>query len=80
MKVLKFGGTSVGSRQSLANVKRISESQDSSVIVVVSAFSGVTDNLLEVSSLAESSDPSYPDLFQKIKTRHYDLVDSLFPD
>ena len=80
MKVLKFGGTSVGSCQSLANVKSISESQDSSVIVVVSALSGVTDSLLEVSALAESSDPSYKTLFQNIKARHTDLVDQLFPD
>ena len=80
MKVLKFGGTSVGSCQSLANVKKISESQDSSVIVVVSALSGVTDSLLEVSKMAEMSNPEYPELFSKIKSRHYDLVDELFPD
>ncbi len=80
MKVLKFGGTSVGSCQSLANVKKISESQDSSVIVVVSALSGVTDALLDVSKQAEMSNPAYPELFEKIKVRHYDLVDELFPD
>ena len=80
MKVLKFGGTSVGSSQSLANVKKISESQDSSVIVVVSALSGVTDSLLEVSRRAELSDPALKDLFAKIKSHHYDLVDELFPD
>ena len=80
MKVLKFGGTSVGSCQSLANVKKISESQDSSVIVVVSALSGVTDALLDVSKQAEMSNPAYPELFEKIKARHYDMVDELFPD
>ena len=80
MKVLKFGGTSVGSCQSLANVKKISESQDSSVIVVVSALSGVTDSLLEVSKMAEMSNPEYPERFSQIKSRHYDLVDELFPD
>ncbi|MBR5064196.1 MAG: bifunctional aspartate kinase/homoserine dehydrogenase I, partial [Bacteroidales bacterium] len=80
MKVLKFGGTSVGSCQSLANVKKISESQDSSVIVVVSALSGVTDSLLEVSKMAEMSNPEYPERFFQIKSRHYDLVDELFPD
>ncbi|MBR5431257.1 MAG: aspartate kinase, partial [Bacteroidales bacterium] len=80
MKVLKFGGTSVGSSQSLANVKKISESQDSSVIVVVSALSGVTDSLLEVSRMAELSDPACKDVFAQIKAHHYDLVDELFPD
>lgn len=46
MKVLKFGGTSVGSIESLKNVKNIVESQDDQVIVVVSALGGVTDLLL----------------------------------
>ena len=80
MKVLKFGGTSVGSCQSLANVKSISESQDSSVIVVVSALSGVTDALLEVSALAERSNPEYKALFENIKARHTEMVDQLFTD
>ena len=45
MKVLKFGGTSVGSVNSILNVKQIVESQTEPVIVVVSALGGITDNL-----------------------------------
>lgn len=47
MKVLKFGGTSVGSVKSLKNVKQIVESCQEPVIVVVSALGGITDKLLE---------------------------------
>lgn len=46
MKVLKFGGTSVGTINSLTNVKRIVESCDEQVIVVVSALGGLTDRLI----------------------------------
>ena len=54
MKVLKFGGTSVGSVKGLANVKRIVEAIDEEVIVVVSALGGLTDRLLLASKLAFS--------------------------
>ena len=43
---MKFGGTSVGSVESLLNVKRIVEAQQGSVIVVVSALGGVTNQLI----------------------------------
>ena len=44
MKVLKFGGTSVGTVESLRNVKSIVEGQEEPVIVVVSALGGITAN------------------------------------
>ena len=56
MKVLKFGGTSVGSAASLANVKDIVNSCEESIVVVVSALGGITDSLLKTASLAEASD------------------------
>ena len=46
MKVLKFGGTSVGSVNSMLSVKRIVEGIDDKVIVVVSALGGITDKLI----------------------------------
>ena len=49
MKVLKFGGTSVGSADSILNVKKIVESQSEPVIVVVSALGGITDKLIKTS-------------------------------
>lgn len=46
MKVLKFGGTSVGSVKSILSLKRIveNEAKKQSVVVVVSALGGITDN------------------------------------
>ncbi len=48
MKVMKFGGTSVGSANGILSVKKIVEAEKESVIVVVSAFSDVTDQLYKV--------------------------------
>ena len=54
MKVLKFGGTSVGSVNSMLSVKRIVEGIDDKVIVVVSALGGITDKLICTSKMAAS--------------------------
>ena len=56
MKVLKFGGSSVGSVESILSVKRIVEAQTEPVIVVVSALGGLTDKLIQTSQLAVSGD------------------------
>jgi aspartokinase/homoserine dehydrogenase 1 len=52
MKVMKFGGTSVGSVNSILSVKRIVEAVDEPVIVVVSALGGITDKLINTSRMA----------------------------
>ena len=46
---MKFGGTSVGSVESILSVKRIVERQTEPVIVVVSALGGITDKLIRTS-------------------------------
>lgn len=74
MKVLKFGGTSVGSIDGLLNVKKIVESQKENCVVVVSAFSGVTDKLLDMAKLASVSDESYIDSLNELIKRHYDII------
>lgn len=51
MKVLKFGGTSVGSVESILSLKHIVERCDSKVVVVVSALGGITDKLIATSNL-----------------------------
>ena len=56
MKVLKFGGTSVGSVESILNVKKIVEACDEPVAVVVSALCGVTDQLIATSHMAKAGD------------------------
>ena len=79
MKVLKFGGTSVGSADSILNVKKIVESQSEPVIVVVSALGGITDKLIKTSQLAVEGDASYQDSFKEIVARHEDMVNTVIP-
>lgn len=74
MKVLKFGGTSVGTPTSILNVKRIVESTPQPLIVVVSALGGVTDRLIHLSRLAADADASYPEVLSALLERHYDMV------
>lgn len=59
MKVLKFGGTSVGTVESILSVKKIVEAIDEPVIVVVSALGGITDKLLQTSVMAAQGDVTY---------------------
>ena len=61
MKVLKFGGTSVGSVKSILSLKRIveNEAKKQSVVVVVSALGGITDKLLQTSQLALKGDEQW---------------------
>lgn len=79
MKVLKFGGTSMGSIESLKNVKSIIDSQTSRVVVVVSAMSGVTDTLLNMVHKAEVQDHSYELTLQQLYQRHLSVIDGVVP-
>jgi len=79
MKVLKFGGTSVGSAVSLGNLRQIVGERKEGEIVVVSALGGVTDMLLSASHLAEAGDAAYSTVWQNIKDRHMNLCGSIFP-
>ena len=78
MNILKFGGSSVGSVESILNVKEIVSSRKESVIVVVSALGGVTDMLLDTSAMAEAGNPAFREAFEKIRTRHLEMVDAIF--
>ncbi|MEG1547082.1 MAG: bifunctional aspartate kinase/homoserine dehydrogenase I, partial [Bacteroides sp.] len=80
MKVLKFGGTSVGSVNSILSVKKIVEAIDEPVIVVVSALGGITDKLLATSTMASKGDVSYEREFSEIITRHLDVIEGVIPD
>ncbi|MDR2027562.1 MAG: bifunctional aspartate kinase/homoserine dehydrogenase I, partial [Prevotellaceae bacterium] len=73
MKVLKFGGSSVGSSEVIFNVKRIIESEKETVIVVVSAAGGITDRLIGVSRLA-SQGADYKPAYQEIIDIHKNLI------
>ena len=77
MKVLKFGGTSVGSVDSILNVKKIVEACNEPVIVVVSALGGITDKLIQTSQMAVSGAPAYLTSFEEIVTRHHQMIEAL---
>ena len=82
MKVMKFGGTSVGSVNSILNLKNIVEAAaaQEKVIVVVSALGGITDKLIRTSQLAVEGNATFNDEFQKIVARHHDLIYSIIED
>ena len=80
MKVLKFGGTSVGSVESILSLKKIVEQQSQPVIVVVSALGGITDKLIATSRLAVRGDESYKTEFDSIVTRHHNMVNAVITD
>ena len=78
MKVLKFGGSSVGSPEPLRNIKKIVEGVEDESIVVVSALGGVTDSLIRLSALAQKGDGSWKGEFRAILERHKNIVDEVF--
>jgi len=75
MKVMKFGGTSVGSPDSLQLVKKIVENEPEPVIVVVSALSGVTDRLLLAADFALNGNSGYKPLLDEIIARHEEIIE-----
>ena len=82
MKVLKFGGTSVGSVKSILSLKRIveTESRRQPVVVVVSALGGITDKLITTSQLALKGDERYRDEFQDMVDRHHQMIDTIITE
>ena len=73
---MKFGGTSVGSVNSILNLKSIVEkaAQKEKVIVVVSALGGITDKLIKTSIMASEGNVAFNEEFQQIVTRHHELI------
>lgn len=80
MKVMKFGGTSVGSESGIKNLRDIALRAERPVIVVVSALGGVTDLLLSTADLAASGDQSYREGMARLTIRHHDIIDSVITD
>ena len=79
MKVLKFGGSSVGTANSILSVKRIVEAVNEPVIVVVSALGGITDQLINTSKMASVGDASYENEFREIVYRHVEMIKEVIP-
>ncbi len=70
MKVLKFGGSSVGTPERIRNVRKIIEAGELPCVVVISAFQGVTDSLKRTSELSAAHDTGYRNLLKEIIERH----------
>lgn len=83
MKVLKFGGSSVGKPERIKQIAGILQElflqKGEQIAVVVSAFGGGTDKLLEMARLAESEDTLYKEIFDGFKERHIAAVEELIP-
>ena len=82
MKVLKFGGTSVGSVESILSLKRIveDEARQGQVIVVVSALGGITDKLIATSKMAQQGDEQWEQEYDAIVRRHHKMIESVILD
>lgn len=80
MKVLKFGGTSVGTVESLLNVKKIVESIEGNSIIVVSALGGLTDKLIATAEMAAKTSPQWKEEMSAIENRHFNIIESVVPD
>lgn len=82
MKVLKFGGTSVGSVKSILSLKNIveKESKKQPLVVVVSALGGITDKLLNTAQLALNGYEEYKNEFDSMVTRHHQMIDTIITD
>ena len=82
MKVLKFGGTSVGSVKSILSLKKIveTEARTQPVVVVVSALDGITDKLIATSQMAKNGDEHYREEFDAMVSRHHQMIDTIIQD
>lgn len=79
MQILKFGGTSVANAENIKLVKDIikSKSEKQPLIVVVSAFSGVTNKLEQVAEEAQRSNMAYLESVRKIEAQHKEAIAQL---
>lgn len=82
MKVLKFGGTSVGSVKSILSLKRIveREAKRQPIVVVVSALGGITDQLIATSHLAQEGKEEWKRSFEEMVDRHHKMIDTIITD
>lgn len=79
MKVLKFGGSSVGTPEAVLKVKQIVDRLDTSAVVVVSALGGVTDRLISLSTQAVDPAADYLTALDELHARHDKMVRTVLP-
>lgn len=80
MKVLKFGGSSVGSVIGIKNLKEIAQGCDKPVVVVVSALGGVTDMLISTAVTAAAGDETFREGMAGLTMRHHNIIDEVITD
>ena len=80
MKVLKFGGTSVGSVENLLKVKEIVDSQKDDLVVIVSALGGITDKILTMAKTAATTKTFTETEMMEVTARHMTTVDMLITE
>ncbi|QED36909.1 aspartate kinase [Antarcticibacterium arcticum] len=80
MKVLKFGGTSVGSANGIRNVREIISREEGKKIIVLSAMAGVTNHLVQIAQLFKKGNLKEAELIiDELKGKHLDLISELIP-
>ncbi|MEJ2507827.1 MAG: hypothetical protein P8Y81_16320, partial [Ignavibacteriaceae bacterium] len=80
MKVLKFGGSSIGDADRIKNVIEIvknSIQKNKRIVLIFSAFYQVTDNLLKMSQVASEGNSDYKELFKKLEEKHIFMAKKL---
>lgn len=80
MKVLKFGGSSIGDAGRIKNVIEIvknSIQKNKRIVLIFSAFYQVTDNLLKMSQVASEGNLDYKELFKKLEEKHISIAKKL---
>jgi len=80
MKVLKFGGTSIGTAENIQRIQKIIESQKEQVIIVISALHGVTDQLIELCKHAAAKDMNFFRIYNEIEIKHLEAIKMLFEE
>ena len=80
MKVLKFGGSSVGSREGILHVRDIVSRTERPVVVVVSALGGVTDRLIALMKQAADGDEAYVSELEALEKRHRQMVNDVIAE
>ena len=82
MHILKFGGSSVGSVESIKQVIAIIENHHQNgtrTAVVFSAMAGVTNQLIEIGRMAITGETDYMNLVRRIEDRHFTIIKALIP-
>ena len=74
MIVMKFGGTSVSSKENIQQIKKILDKKNENYILVVSAFSGITNQLETIAQTALNENGEVSGLLKEFREFHFSVV------